>query len=130
MTDYSKLSDFEINVAVFEALYNGSPDFKEGDNGAMTIISFEADVIGGEVIEIEAERGTFNPCNNPADAWPIIVSKKICIAFDVFAEPDDGGGWVASPAYYIEGERIRHDNPLRAAMIVFLMMQDSSHANS
>ncbi|ENJ2114626.1 protein ninX, partial [Escherichia coli] len=24
--DYSQLSDFEINVAVFEAIHNGSPD--------------------------------------------------------------------------------------------------------
>ncbi|MGI4260975.1 phage protein NinX family protein, partial [Escherichia coli] len=26
--DYSQLSDFEINVAVFEAIHNGSPDYK------------------------------------------------------------------------------------------------------
>lgn len=31
--DYSQLSDFEINVAVFEAIHNGSPDYKEGENG-------------------------------------------------------------------------------------------------
>jgi hypothetical protein len=30
--DYSQLSDFEINVAVFEAIHNGSPDYKEGVN--------------------------------------------------------------------------------------------------
>lgn len=39
--DYSQLSDFEINVAVFEAIHNGSPDYKEGENGAMVFISFE-----------------------------------------------------------------------------------------
>ncbi|MDQ7883700.1 phage protein NinX family protein [Atlantibacter hermannii] len=106
MTDYSKLSDFEINSAV-------------------------SMVVRSQAENPESKYVVINDfCNNPADAWPIIVSKKICIAFDVFAEPDDGGGWVASPAYYIEGERIRHDNPLRAAMIVFLMMQDATHANS
>lgn len=36
--DYSQLSDFEINVAVFEAIHNGSPDYKEGENGAMVSI--------------------------------------------------------------------------------------------
>lgn len=127
MTDYSKLSDFEINVAVFEALHNGSPDCKEGDNGAMTIISFEADVIGGEVIEIEAERGTFNPCNNPADAWPIIVENNISVY--AIGDGDKRGKWGAegfnpnSPYHF-------NDNPLRAAIIVYLMMQDATHANS
>jgi len=122
MTDYSKVSDFEINVAVFEALHNGSPDYKEGDNGAMTLISFEADVIGGEIIEIEAERGAFNPCNNPADAWPIIAENGIGIRKQsncLWCVSRQGGLY---PQY--------HENPLRAAMIVFLMMQDASHANS
>lgn len=123
MTDYSKLSDFEINCEVL-AVFN--PDIKHmslsGDNSCFYDCGPTGD--GWNQIDIP------DFCNNPADAWPIIVSKKICIAFDVFAEPDDGGGWVASPAYYVEGERIRHDNPLRAAMIVFLMMQDASHANS
>lgn len=125
MTDYSKLSDFEINVAVFEALHNGSPDCKEGDNGAMTIISFEADVIGGEVIEIEAERGTFNPCNNPADAWPIIVDSGIGI---IPYKKCLCEAWNVSRGL-IEGTT-KDKNPLRAAMIVFLMMQDATHANS
>ncbi|BET42747.1 phage protein NinX family protein [Atlantibacter hermannii] len=123
MTDYSKLSDFEINCEVL-AVFN--PDIKHmslsGDNSCFYDCGPTGD--GWNQIDIP------DYCNNPADAWPIIASKKICIAFDVFAEPDDGGGWVASPAYYIEGERIRHDNPLRAAMIVYLMMQDASHANS
>jgi len=48
----------------------------------------------------------------------------ICLAADVFAQPQDGGKWVAQPAYGWQHERIRHDNPLRAAMIVFLMMQE------
>lgn len=39
--DYSQLSDFEINVEVFEALHGGSPDCKEGDNGEMLLVSFE-----------------------------------------------------------------------------------------
>ena len=42
--DYSQLSDFEINVAVFEAIHNGSPDYKEGENGDMVFVSFEGDI--------------------------------------------------------------------------------------
>ena len=77
--DYSKLSDFEINAAVFEAIHGGSPDYKEGDGGAMVLISYEGDVVGGDAVEVEVERGVFNPCNSPADAWPIIAENKICI---------------------------------------------------
>lgn len=43
--DYSQLSDFEINVAVFEAIHNGSPDYKEGENGDMVFVSFEGDIV-------------------------------------------------------------------------------------
>ncbi len=58
--DYSQLSDFEINVAVFEAIHNGSPDYKEGENGAMVFISFEGDIVNGDAVEVEVERGSFN----------------------------------------------------------------------
>lgn len=126
--DYNKLSDFEINAAVFEALHGGSPDHKEGDGGAMVLISYEGDIVGGDAVEVEVERGLFNPCNNPADAWPIIVDKKIGlkpVRWDEWrAEGSDSCGFVS----YARAD----DNPLRAAMIVFLIMQDSANvpANS
>ncbi|HFP6078803.1 TPA: phage protein NinX family protein [Escherichia coli] len=121
--DYSQLSDFEINVAVFEAIHNGSPDYKEGENGAMVFISFEGDIVNGDAVEVEVERGSFNPCANPADAWPIITENNISIILDNPSMPcatdnardlfDDAGPNVC----------VAYDNPLRAAMIVFLMMQ-------
>ncbi|HHZ9913023.1 TPA: phage protein NinX family protein, partial [Escherichia coli] len=49
--DYSQLSDFEINVAVFEAIHNGSPDYKEGENGDMVFVSFEGDIVNGDAVE-------------------------------------------------------------------------------
>ncbi|HGU9880502.1 TPA: phage protein NinX family protein [Citrobacter freundii] len=121
--DYSKLSDFEVNAAVFEALHGGAPDYKEGDGGAMVLISYEGDVVGGDTVEVEVERGAFNPCNNPADAWPIIVDKKIGLKpvrwNEWRAEGDDSCGFLS----YTQTDK----NPLRAAMIVFLMMQDSAN---
>lgn len=102
--DYSKLTDIEINGRVLHAITNGK-----------AIRLQQASVASGET----------DYCNNPADAWPIIEDKKICLAFDVFAEPQDGGSWVAQPAYGWDRERVRNDNPLRAAMIVYLMMQES-----
>ncbi|HCP3123660.1 TPA: DUF2591 family protein [Escherichia coli] len=126
--DYSQLSDFEINVAVFEAIHNGSPDYKEGENGAMVFISFEGDIVNGDAVEVEVERGSFNPCANPADAWPIITENNISIILDNPSMPcatdnardlfDDAGPNVGAA----------YDNPLRAAMIVFLMMQDANNA--
>lgn len=122
--DYSQLSDFEINAEVFEALHGGSPDYKEGDNGEMLLVSFEADVVGGDIVEVEVVRGSFNPCNNAADSWPIIAQNKISIYAAILG--DSRGEWGAE-ASFTEHYHF-HDNPLRAAMIVFLMMQDAKHA--
>ncbi|EKS7399384.1 DUF2591 family protein [Enterobacter roggenkampii] len=122
--DYSQLSDFEINVEVFEALHGGSPDCKEGDNGEMLLVSFEADVVGGDIVEVEVVRGSFNPCNNWLEAGLIIVENKISIYAAVLG--DSRGEWGAE-ASFTEHYHF-HDNPLRAAMIVFLMMQDAKHA--
>jgi len=60
----------------------------------------------------------FNPCNNPADAWPIIVENKISL----FAIRYTESMWQAE--HPITGI-FKHENPLRAAMIVFLMMQEA-----
>ncbi|EHX1545002.1 DUF2591 family protein [Escherichia coli] len=131
--DYSQLSDFEINVAVFEAIHNGSPDYKEGENGDMVFVSFEGDIVNGDAVEVEVERGSFNPCANPADAWPIITENNISTMW-MTAEKEwcawSGGDleegcweWENIPGYYFCGE-----SPLRAAMIVFLMMQDANNA--
>ncbi|MFJ5981946.1 phage protein NinX family protein [Enterobacter cancerogenus] len=122
--DYSQLSDFEINATVFEALHGGSPDRKEGNDGAMLLVSFEADVVDGDIVEVEVVRGSFNPCHNPADAWPIIAENKISIYAAILG--DSRGDWGAE-ASFTEHYHF-HNNPLRAAMLVFLMMQGSKDA--
>lgn len=70
-------------------------------------------------------KGKKNYCNNPADAWPIITESKISIY--AMSEADARGKWGAEAFYPNEAYHF-NDNPLRAAMIVFLMMQDSKHA--
>lgn len=114
--NYSKMSNFEINIAVFEELHGGSPDCKEGGDGAMVIISYEGDVIGGNAVEVEVERGSFNPCNNPADAWPIIEENSISII------KYDNTQWRARHRSCAPGTV--DINPLRAAMIVFLQTRE------
>ena len=107
--DYSKLSDAEINKLV--ALSKGAYEVAEGlfvDD--VRRYQFHPPKNKGE------QNFFFDPCNNPADAWPIITANFIAIVPIM-------NGWCASSdedaeLYYA------HKNPLRAAMIVFLMMQE------
>lgn len=73
----------------------------------------------------------FDPCNNSADAWPIIIDNKISIV------PLDNK-WIAAPidtvidgitgdsevCFYASSDAVFDSNPLRAAMIVFLKMNE------
>ena len=56
-------------------------------------------------------------CNNPSDAWPIILENKINIG------TIDGSVWWASLDYNEYGDQnyCEDKNPLRAAMIVYMM---------
>lgn len=114
--DYSQLSDQEINMQVAKIIY---PSLEVIESKSRPP---SACLVGNH------PHSWVDYCNNAADAWPIIESKLICLAADVFAEPHDGGKWVAQSAYGWEKERVRSNNPLRAAMIVFLKMQDDNHA--
>lgn len=113
MTDYSTMSDKEINLAVHEA-----------------IIGYKLHPYGRKTYWYEGkeqQETTELPdyCNNPADAWPIILNNRIAIrSVDLYV---GGHTWFAE----VYGEPTRSDkNPLRAAMVVFLMMRESADANS
>lgn len=117
MTDYSKLSDFEINRLVARAI-----DGLHGDDRTACDCYLEAGF--GSAVKIpDGDIGWFiiDYCNNPADAWPIIVTSKIWLRemygmWDCkgFSTPPHPAGQVSSS----------DANPLRAAMIVFLMMKE------
>lgn len=72
--------------------------------------------IGLRTVE-KAESGDFNPCGNPSDAWPIIEKYRISFLDQLTEWCVDAKG--VSPVF--------EANPLRGAMIVFLMMQDSAN---
>lgn len=123
--NYEQMSDFDINKAVADTLLiawhcrpgsspSGSWEYSE---------NYEHYGKGGKAIDLP------DYCNNPADAWPILLENKIsvmwnwssqseCTAIGIKREQRDLGEY-AKP---IESD---HINPLRAAMIVFLMMQES-----
>lgn len=66
-------------------------------------------------------------CNNPSDAWPIIVENGIAPLVEDYTLNVEDWVWVVSaPRKPLGSGRIarRHKKPLRAAMIVYLMMQE------
>lgn len=113
MKNYEEMSDFEINKAValiVGATFNddGEPvRFIECDTGAYADFN-----------EIE-----FDPCNNPEDAEPIIIENRI----GTIPAPDNGL-WKAAHRKIGNDDTPYHftqdKNPLRAAMIVFLKMNE------
>lgn len=105
MTDYSKMSDFEINKAVASFIYSKSQ--------TKTPYNHRPDV---QVFHLNGTNEFFDYCNNPADAWPIIVENRIRINPILYTK------WMAED--YLEDVSSCDENPLRAAMIVFLMMQE------
>lgn len=113
MKDYSAMSDFEINKQV--AIIQGHKCYY--DNGSYTNGYNKISVIvkGNGII------GQFDPCNNPADAWPILMANHIGIM------PFKSGAATAWPTSIglLSNFHVKHENPLRAAMICYLMMKDA-----
>lgn len=124
-TDYSKMSDFEINLRVARIILSGN-----------TISERERTLTSSVFYENCQGIKTFDPCNNPADAWPIIVGNKISIvSLDkkwLAAPVDtviDGITGDSEVCFYASSDAVFDANPLRAVMIAFLMMQESKNAS-
>ncbi|CNI68563.1 Protein of uncharacterised function (DUF2591) [Yersinia frederiksenii] len=110
MINYSMMSDFDIQQEVLRANWGKHP----------------TRLLGRCMLDITLS--DYDPCKNPADAWPIIVENKINIewggniATDLF-------GKVSANVCSVDGKVIAFDvdtdeyNPLRAAMICFLMIK-------
>lgn len=123
--DYSKMSDFEINKRVADIAMNGTwhvkPSHPDNDTGGWLYGSN-----GIQTYELP------DYCNNPADAWAIISDNRIAIipdsaegewvAFNEFTLYEGDWMFASDPTHHSNGK-----NPLRAAMIVFLMMQESAN---
>lgn len=102
--DYSQLSDREIDYRVLEKIYGNQANNRDIVRAWM--------------------RGGFKYTTNPADAWTIITEHKISIYAAILG--DSRGEWGAE-ASFTEHYHF-HNNPLRAAMVVFLMMQEQANA--
>ncbi|HDU8694483.1 TPA: DUF2591 family protein [Morganella morganii subsp. morganii] len=118
MNKYRDKSDFEINKAVAVNI-----------NGADAVVE-KFDII---YINHTDTMVSFNPCNNPYDAMPIVIENKITVAYDKLYETwcahvgsvmSGDGGWDYSIEPVIN---YCDDNYYRAAMICFLMMKDTEN---
>lgn len=112
MKNYEDMSDFEINKLV--ALASGK-----------NIKFISVDVDDNEIGVIVGQKHTrqqlpFDPCNNQADAWPIILENHIAVVPYHYSLPQ---AWPT--AFGVASKFCTEDaNPLRAAMIVFLKMNE------
>lgn len=111
MNKYRDKSDFEINKAVAVNI-NGADAVVE-KFGRLYIV----DEDGCAMV-------SFSPCNNPADAMPIVIENRISIESRFNGHYDE---WYAS----LQTNKILIDatgtNYYRTAMEVFLMMKDAEN---
>ena len=121
--NYELMSDFEINNAVAGLLEVSGvfDEFVFGNDEREVVYLCERDGLDS-IIPV----GEFNPCNDPADAWPIISGNKIKLTYE-------GASTILWTAMHVRHTSDldcdyiganSHENPLRAAMIVFLMMSE------
>lgn len=103
MKNYEEMSDFEINCEVAKA-----------NNWSSKSLVYEM------------HSGKWNPCQNPEDAWPIITENKISIMFDSTDTRYEGEyhEWCDAISSCQKFGIQHQSNPLRAAMIVFLKMNE------
>ena len=97
--DYEPMSNEDLNFEVFHKL---SDDVWDRE-------------LSLKVWNLLAEK--YDYCNNPSDAWPIIIENRITLTpYD-----NEKDGWFATTdtSFFVD-----HMNPLRAAMIVFLIMNE------
>ncbi|ECJ2352190.1 DUF2591 domain-containing protein [Salmonella enterica subsp. enterica serovar Java] len=116
--DYSQLSDFEINRMVGDIIFKGLWACKPETSGNNTNKWY----YGNADTTFEPLNPLPDYCNDPSASWPIIEKYRISI---INLDEDE---WGARGVADCKSKRAIHENSLRAAMIVFLMMQDVNNA--
>lgn len=120
MNKYREKSDFEINKAVVIAL---------GAHEVATDIFIDKN----RRYDFDKPKSQFffDPCNNPADAMPIVFENNISLHAPRLKE-----GWMAeytgsdddvNDGFQVDYYESHNKNPLRAAMEVFLMMKEAEN---
>ncbi|EFN7975396.1 TPA: phage protein NinX family protein [Escherichia coli] len=120
--DYSQLSDFEINRMVGDIIFKGLWACKPETSGNNTNKWY----YGNADTTFEPLNPLPDYCNDPRAAWPVIAKHQISIC--AYERNNHG----MKNEYWWEADRFCEfitidNNPLRAAMIVFLMMQENQN---
>ena len=116
MINYEEMSDHEINMAVTCIVYKCHGWSVNASNMGFHHCGFD----GSEFHEVEC----VDYCNNPNDAWPIIVESGISLTFmDAKIKYYEAHG--LNKNISDEDWHSSHPKPLRAAMICFLKMKES-----
>lgn len=113
MKDYASMSDAEINASVAKIMF-------EVNEGIATPYSHRPDAY---IYHLNGLHSVKDYCNNPADAWPIIVERKINIEWHEWKNSK----WMPFALNNATAKSCYDANPLRAAMIVFLMMKEGEN---
>ena len=122
---YEDMSDFEVNKLVADAFLPCDYMFDE-DRKTVELANYQDVMIGDMHDQVLTPYQEFNPCNNPSDAWPIIIENKIGVTPATVRSNRNKDLWIASQDWVFETEFDTKDkNPLRAAMICFLKMKDA-----
>ena len=121
--NYEEMSDFEINSLVIRILLRGQfIEYHEQEvDELLEIVGFDGASSVARFTTRLGSKQKFDGCNNPSDAWPVIVENKINITYhsdgdacaEVFCESTND--WIS----------VVCKKPLRAAMICFLKMKDA-----
>ena len=120
MNKYTELSDFEINKLV--AISTGFACYY-GDGSYTNGLSRRAAIVKGKNHHGNFRLGEFAPCNDPADAMPIIIENKIGMNF-----VNNNIGWSAIHQCIIKGElEVYGKRYYRTAMELFLLMKDAEN---
>jgi hypothetical protein len=92
-------------------------------------LSVEWNAIASDGLIIDGKSPSVNYCNNPSDAWPIIVENGICITSPTLCSKSNfwHASWNENGGDSLRGLIAFSDkNPLRAAMICFLKLKDAT----
>lgn len=111
MTDYSKMSDFEINLAVASKF---AANWRSFNSCVIGVPSSAQILIGNKWV-------LFDACNSWDDAGPIAEKKGITISAPM--KYDNPALWLAYPASNSD-LCVTSESPCRAICIVFLMMNE------
>lgn len=116
--DYENATDEQINKAVTMAVGK----FKDSDYSSVS-----GNYHKGNVFDCNYSVGVVHDyCNNPSYAWPIILEDKINLLWNTESTEWEAQAVVTIDMYQPPTcEYYYYDkNPLRAAMIVYLMMNE------